>query len=129
MDAPLYTLIGALGGVLVTQVANYFLESKKGKNAKEAKKLELDEIRKHDLFKERRLAYTKYLEEFDRYINMTDKHPESVISSYYSALILASKETSVILIASLNFVLDNEFEQIMDCKKELFNAMQRDLEI
>ena len=129
MDASMYTLIGALGGVVVTQVANFFLEKQKGKNTKEAKKLELEVVRKHDLFKERRLAYAKYLEEFDRYINTPEKNAEFVISSYYAALILASKETSVILIASLNFVLDGELEEVMSCKKELFNAMQQDIEI
>lgn len=129
MDASLYTLIGALGGVIVTQVANFLLEKKRGENLVSVKTLELEQQRKQELSRERRVAYAKYLEEFDHYANDQSKDPEIVITSYYAALILASEETSTILIASLNFILDGELEEVMDCKKQLFHAMQRDIEI
>ena len=93
------------------------------------KKLELEEQRKLELSRERRDAYAKYMVDYDHYLNDPSKGPESVISSYYSALILATEETSTILKASFNFVLDGEVEQIMDCKSQLYKAMQREIEI
>lgn len=129
MDASLYTLIGALGGVLVTQFANFLLEKKRGANQVLLKRLELKEQQRQELHRERRVAYAKYLEEFDRYVNDPIKGPESVLTSYYSALILASDETSTVLIASLNFILDGESEEIMQSKKQLFKAMQKDIKI
>ncbi len=129
MDASIYTLMGALGGVTVTQVANYFLEGRKSDNQMALKKLELEEQRKLELSRERRDAYAKYMVDYDHYLNDPSKGPESVISSYYSALILATEETSTVLKASFNFVLDGEVEQIMDCKSQLYKAMQREIEI
>ncbi|WP_057833185.1 hypothetical protein [Colwellia sp. TT2012] len=129
MDASAYTLIGALGGVIVTQVANFLLEAKKGENLKVVKHLELVETRKHELSKERRLAYAKYLVEFDHYVNEPSKGQAFLLGSYYTALILAPENTSRLLIASLNFVMDWEMDQVMDCKKELYHSMQGDIEI
>ena len=129
MDASAYTLIGALGGVIVTQLANFLLEGKKGENLKAVKRLELEETRKHELSKERRLAYAKYLEEFDQYANDPSKGEAFLLGSYYAALILAPESTSTLLIASLNFVMDGEMNEVMDCKKDLYHSMQRDIEI
>src|SRR5690554_6869912 len=111
MDTSLYTLIGALGGVIVTQAANFFLERKRGSTQISLKNLELKEQQRQELHRERRVVYAKYLEEFDHYINDPSKGVESMLTSYYSALMLASNDTSLILITSLNLVLDSEMEQ------------------
>jgi len=129
MDASAYALIGALGGIIVTQVANFFLEGKKAQSLKALKELELEDARRKELSKERRLAYAKYLEEYDHYANDPSKGEAFLLGSYYAALILAPANTSRLLIASLNFVMDGKMHEVMDCKKELYNSMQDDIEI
>ncbi len=129
MDASLYTLIGALGGVFVTQAANFLLEGKKGTNQLYLKKLEIEGQRNHELSKERRIAYAKYLETFDYCLGKPSTGLETIISPYYAALILASDKTKGLLNASFQAIQDSELEEVIDLKHQLHNAMQNDIEI
>lgn len=130
MEPAVYTLIGALGGVLITQVANYFLESKKSQNLQKLKSLELKHSRDHDLNKERRVAYSKYLEAVDKSFVTEPKNLSLCVGSLYAAMIVASDETSKKIKLVFNHLKEDEVdvEEFMDAKRQLLKAMQSDLQ-
>ncbi|MFS1502698.1 hypothetical protein BCU13_004630 [Vibrio lentus] len=130
MDPAVYTLIGALGGVFITQVANYFLESKKSQNLQKLKSLELRHSRNHDLNKERRIAYSKYLEAVDKSF-VTEPIDLSLCVGYlYAAMIVASDETSQKIKLVFNHLKEDDIdpEAFMDAKRQLLKSMQSDLQ-
>lgn len=130
LDSAVYTLIGALGGVIITQLANYFLESKKSENQKELKSLELQKSRAHDLYKERTIVYAKFLEAVDKSATSTTKELSLCVGQLYAALIVASEETSEKIIALFTLLKKDELvtEDFLEAKKQLFKAMQSDLQ-
>ncbi|WP_275725097.1 hypothetical protein [Vibrio furnissii] len=130
MDSTVYTLIGALGGVLITQVANYFLESKKSENQKDLKSLELQKSRDHDLYKERRVAYAKFLEAVDKSAASMPKDLNLCIGQLYAAIIVASDDTAEKIKEVFNLLKQGELvtEDFLEAKKKLLKAMQSDLQ-
>jgi hypothetical protein len=130
LDSAFYTLIGALGGILITQVANYFLESKKSKNSINLKRLELESQRHHDLLKERRSAYSNYLEAIDKTLSQNPKDLSKTIGALYAALIVANKDTTEKINAVFSFIKKDDIEKdsFIKAKKELLNAMQIELQ-
>lgn len=130
MDPAVYTLIGALGGVLITQVANYFLESKKSQNLQKLKSLELRHSRNHDLNKERRVAYSKYLEAVDKSCATEPRDLSLCVGYLYAAMIVASDETSTKIKLVFKYLKEDDLdvEGFMDAKRQLLISMQSDLQ-
>ncbi|MGO2497319.1 MAG: hypothetical protein ACTH6I_04805 [Vibrio litoralis] len=131
MDTAIYTLIGALGGVLITQLANYFLETKKSQSQRELKSMELAQAQKHELHRDRRLAYSKYLEEVDKAATSNPRDLSICVGDLYKALIVASDETTKEINKVFNFLRqggDWETQDFLNAKGKLLKAMQRDLQ-
>lgn len=130
MDSAVFTLIGALGGVLITQAANYFLESKKAQSQKELKSLELQKSRDHDLYKERRIAYARYLEAVDKAATADEKDLSLCVGQLYSAIIVASASTTKEINAVFSYLKKDEMVpgEFLKSKVRLLKAMQSDLQ-
>jgi len=130
LDSAFYTLIGALGGILITQVANYFLEDKKSKNLIQLKSLELQHTRHHDLLKERRKAYAKYLEEVDMSRVAHPSNLTSCVASLYGALIVATDDTTKDIKAVFSILRQDEIgtDEFLNAKRGLLTSMQKDLQ-
>ena len=130
MDPAFYTLSGALGGMLITQVANYFLEDKKAKNSLNIKQAELDNNRHHDLLKERRTAYSNYLEAIDKALTTEPKDLSKTVGPLYSALIVASDDTTNKINTVFRIIKKKDFEtdDFITAKKELLKSMQLELQ-
>lgn len=130
VDSAIFTLIGALGGVLITQVANYFLESKKSQSQKDLKSLELQKSRDHDLYKERRIAYAKYLEAVDKVAATDDKDLSLCVGQLYAAIIVASDPTTKAINTVFSHLKKDDLNasEFLKSKKELLEAMQSDLQ-
>ncbi|NQY07527.1 MAG: hypothetical protein HRT68_15355 [Flavobacteriaceae bacterium] len=131
MEPAAYTLIGALGGIFITQMANYFLEDKKSANQIKLKELELKKVRYHELLKERQEAYFKYLEEVDKFYaqeNRDDMVP--LVSHLYKSVLVASDATAAQIRVVFNILRDEEFEDgnFLKAKKELLDLMRKDLQ-
>jgi hypothetical protein len=133
------TALYALGGVLITLIANYLLENKKSKNQVSLKSLELESTKKHDLLKLRRESYAKYLKKIDdfvlsRYIDEGEEAQKLdlalVMDDYYSSLILAGEETSYHINGVLEMGRKNPFDDGMfqNSKTKLLEAMKNELQ-
>lgn len=129
MDPALYALIGALGGILITQVANYFLEDKKSKNLIDLKKLDVTHEKSNELHRERRSTYAKYLVELDVFSAHRERGLDSVINEYYNALIVANDETSEHIKTVFSIIKKDDFEtdDFLKAKKALLQAMRNEL--
>ncbi|MEQ3622824.1 MULTISPECIES: hypothetical protein [Marinobacter] len=130
MDSAMYTLIGALGGVFLTQLANYFLEDKRSKNQRSLKRMELDSAQGHDLLTERRIAYSRYLSDLDFYVGGKNPELSDLMPSFYSALILSESDASEAIIQTLRVARDSErsAEDLMEVKKKVLEEMKNDLQ-
>ncbi len=130
MGSAMYTLIGALGGVLLTQLANYFLEDKRSKNQRSLKRMELDSAQGHDLLTERRIAYSRYLSDLDFYVGGKNPELSDLMPSFYSALILSESDASEAIIQTLRVARDSErsAEDLMEVKKKVLEEMKNDLQ-
>ena len=62
MEPAMYTLLAALGGVVITQLFNILLEDKKSKNILSIKEIEFKYAREQELLSEKKIAFVKYLE-------------------------------------------------------------------
>ncbi|MGI2001441.1 hypothetical protein [Shewanella frigidimarina] len=133
------TALYALGGVLITLIANYLLENKKSKNQIALKSLELESTKKHDLLKLRRESYAKYLKKIDDFVlsRYVDEGEEAqkldlalVMDDYYSSLILAGEETSYHINGVLEMSRKNPFDDGMfqNSKTKLLEAMKNELQ-
>ena len=131
MDSALYTLLGALGGILITQVANYFLEDKKSKNLIKIKILDLAQQNHHQLLKERRIAYSKYLESVDLFWGKKTDGMADIMGDYYSALIISSDKTALKIRAVLTILkaIDVDVESFLSAKRDLLESMQNDMQV
>jgi hypothetical protein len=131
LDPAFYTLLGALGGISITQVANYCLENKKSKNLISLKKVELAHQKHHELLKERRIAYSNYLEAVDKAALSQPKDLSLCVGQLYSALILASDSTSEKISTVLTIMKEGEIDTIkfIKAKKELYQAMQHEIQV
>ena len=129
----------ALGGVLITLIANYLLENKKSKNQISLKSLELESTKKHDLLKLRRESYAKYLKKIDDFVlsRYVDEGEEAqkldlalVMDDYYSSLILAGEETSFHINGVLEMSRKNPFDDgmFLNSKIKLLEAMKNELQ-
>jgi len=129
LEPAIYTLIGALGGILITQVANYFLESKKAKNQQVLKSIELDHQKHHDLLKERRIAYSNYLAAIDKTV-ATEINLAECVNHLYGALIVSTGETTkkIAEVFSMIKMKDYETDEFLSAKTKLLKAMQADLQ-
>ncbi|WP_421248531.1 hypothetical protein [Aeromonas jandaei] len=130
MDSAVFTLIGALGGVLITQAANYFLESKKAQSQKELKSLELQKSHAHELYKERRIAYARYLEAVDKAATADEKDLSLYVEQLYAAIIVASASTTKEINAVFSHLKKDELvsDEFLKSKVQLLKAMQSDLQ-
>ena len=130
MDSAMYTLVGALGGIIITQVANYFLESKRAKSLLQIKQVELESSKSQNLARERRLSYSQYLEELDHFVNGKHLEPSMVAKSYYSALFVSSQETAEVISEAFNVSqnVDATDKEIMNIKSELIAKIQSELQ-
>lgn len=139
MSSALYTVIGAFVGVVVTQIANYFLEDKKSKNQIALKKIELDKNRAHELEKSRREVYARYLRKIEDFtisrfpnedgsVNEIDLSP--VMDDYYMALILGGEDVNYHVNGVLEMARRNPFDQSMykTAKSKLLEAMKAELQ-
>ena len=136
MDTALYTLLGALGGILITQGANYFLEDKKSKNQMSLKAMELEHQKHHDLLKERRLSYSNYLKSIDDYCTQEERDISIVLGYLYAALIVASEETSEKINSTFSQIKeiplidskDFDHKKYLSTKNELLALMRNELQ-
>ena len=130
MEPATYTLLGALGGILITQVANYLLESKKSKNQKELKSLELEHSRHHDLMKERRVAYSNYLKSIDQYIASQPNDIRICVDTLYSALIVAGEDTTKKINEVFSIIKKDDIvaDKLLLAKGNLLKTMQNELQ-
>jgi len=130
MDSAFYTLIGALGGILITQVANYFLEDKKSKNTIALKSLEFEHQTKTELLKERRIAYSKYLDSLDQYYGKKVDTLADIVGSYYCAVLISSPITTNKIRTVFNHIKESDFDvdEYLAAKKTLMDSMQDDLQ-
>jgi len=136
MSPALYTLIGALGGVIITQVANYFLEGRRAKTQLSLKQLEIDGSKSNDLQKSRRDVYARYLLKIDQYV--VERHDPAgeeadllnVMDDYYIALILAGEDTSYHINGVFKMCKNDPFDYDMfdTAKKKLLEAMKNELQ-
>jgi hypothetical protein len=102
MDAASYSLIGVIAGVAVTQLSNYFLESKKSKNAYSLKKLELEFSRKSNDKQLKRDAFSEYLNCVDLF-NVDDFSTlGKLTTTFYKAMIVADNSTQTGIIDLFN---------------------------
>jgi uncharacterized protein (DUF1015 family) len=102
MDAALYSLIGVIAGVTVTQLSNYFLESKKSKNAYNLKKLELEFSQKNNDKQLKRDAYSEYLNNIDLLDADDFSTLGNLTTAFYKAMIIADNSTQTGIIALFN---------------------------
>lgn len=102
MDAALYSLIGAIAGVVVTQLSNYFLESKKSRNAYNLKKLELQFSQKSNDKQLKRDAFSEYLNYIDLFSADDLSTLDKLSSSFYKAMIVAEKSTQTEILTVFN---------------------------
>ena len=130
MDPAVCTLLGALGGVLLTQVANYMLENKRANNHLIARQLELDSQRHYDLLKERRSTYSAFLASIDKYMGGEKETITDVADCLYTALIVASADTTDKINATVTIVKHGKplAEYYLKSKRGLFEAMHADLQ-
>ncbi|MCP1268223.1 hypothetical protein [Aeromonas hydrophila] len=130
MDSSVYALVGALGGVLITQVANYFLERKRMLGQRDLKSLELQKSRDHDLYKERRIAYAKYLEAVDLTAASFPKDMSLCVGQLYAALVVASDGTSKEINKVFSYLKREELisADFLAAKARLLKSMQSDLQ-
>ena len=130
MEPAVYTLIGALGGVMITQVANYFLEDKKSKSQRVLKSLELEHVKQSDLMKERRIAYSSFLHAADKSFGGTLDELRECTSSLYGAIIVSSSETTQELSNVFSIVKKSNKggSGYLEAKQKLLAAMQKDLQ-
>lgn len=134
MEPALYALIGALGGIAITNISNYFLEDRKSKNQINLKKLELESLRNSDLINNKRTVYSKYLEATDRFYSRDIEKFETLISHFYEVMILAEHETRPLVVALFNITkqraMDKEFDisKFKKVKKELLEAMHNEFQ-
>ena len=133
MEPAMYTLIGALGGVIITQYSNYILESKRASSNKDIKELELKFKAKDEIHKEKRIAYVKFLEAVDCFERGNLDRVHQLVSSFYNASILADPETISILRQLFNITKDRTFDESFDIeyflniKGKLFWQMHEEL--
>lgn len=124
MDSAIYTLIGALGGVIATQVSNYFLEDKKAKNLMALKAMEIRHQYKIETVKEKRVIYSKFLECVDSLPQNDEDKLKALVSSYYAALIVTDKENvnaiNDVFVLSKDYVPSKDFDsaKFKNAKKE-----------
>jgi hypothetical protein len=102
MDAALYSLIGVIAGVVVTQLSNYFLESKKAKNAYNLKKLELEFSQKNNDKQLKRDAFSEYLNCIDLFDIDDFSTLGKLTTTFYKAMIVADNSTQTEIIALFN---------------------------
>ena len=91
MDPAAYTLIGALGGVVITQVANFLLEEKRIAHRKEEELVASKRASVGTLQSRRREAYALFLAELDFYVAVNESRADQMLKYFYSAVIIASE--------------------------------------
>ncbi|WP_414830469.1 hypothetical protein [Alteromonas sp. H39] len=130
MDTAIYTLIGALGSVVITQIANYFLESKRSNNQIKLKSLDILGNQQLELKKERRVHYAKFLEAADKAMLASPHDPSLCVGEMYSALIISSEETSVEISRVFSHLKKDsiEHQSYLNAKAPLLKAMRADLQ-
>ncbi|MFW5450746.1 MAG: hypothetical protein ACKE9I_04020 [Methylophagaceae bacterium] len=133
MDAAIYALFGALGGVVITQASNYFLEDKKSKNSESLKKLELEHKTQHELFTERRTAYIRFFKAVDMHVKADKEAMSELISSFSSATLCSSNAATSLINNVFELVrkraLGEEItgDEFRSEKAKLLAQMQREL--
>lgn len=133
MEPALYTLIGAFGGIAITQLANYFLEDKKTKNQISLKKIEFHHLEHKEFRNEKKAAYSRYLEATDCFVPGDLDRLNSLVAAFYGAAIVAEPDTVEMIREVFELTkskwnavdFDNAF--FMNTKGKLFRTMQNEL--
>lgn len=130
MDPAFYTLMGALGGILITQIANYFLEDKKSKNLIALKSIEIKHQGHSELLKERRIAYAQYLNSLDQHYGKKTEGLADIVGDYYSAIIVSRDVTTELIREVFELFKDKDFDvdTYLASKRKLIDSMKADLQ-
>lgn len=94
MEPAAYTLIGALGGVIITQIANFLLEEKRITHRREDEAIAREKVARENLQARRQEAYALFMAEFDFYIGVNHSRADQMLKYFYSATIIASEAIS-----------------------------------
>jgi len=129
MNPAYYALIGALGGVLITQVANYCLEKYRSENRLKEKQIDVQTARIKDLHNERKAAYSDLLAALDKYVTTNRLEHQVFLEQYYRALILAGEPTYNAIVQTYEVlkpeVLDTP--KYLAAKNQLMSLMRSEL--
>jgi len=129
MDAVGYTLIGTLGGILITQIANYFLEDKKAQNLIKLKELDVKHQNNSELQRERRDIYANYLAELDGFAGRNNADIMKIIPLFYKALIVANESTRNEINNTFTILKKKErdTDEYLKAKRDLLKAMRDEI--
>lgn len=144
-SAAIYTLVGALGGVIITQVASYYHEKTRFKNQLKIKQVDIDNEHRQTMLSEKRIAYAEYLKVADELwasLGSPKKSSvETLTPSFYRAVIVADSDTQKKIIKLFDLlksytvgdrkVGDDTHEEgsLMEVKADLVKSMRVDLDI
>jgi len=130
MDASVYALIGALGGVVITQAANYFLEEKRTKHRLDEESLNRRRALASEVRNKRHEIYSQSLAELDYWyaLEKTDR-AEHMLKHFYSASVIASDEVAGALADLLRSMQDNSIKpaDVKQKKGDVLRLMRKEV--
>lgn len=130
MDSVIYTLIGALGGVLITQLTNIWMEERRLKNKRKDEDANFRRNISRELKDKRREVYAQFLGELD-YWYATDKSDRLnlMLGHFYSASVIASPSVADKLNQVFRAARDgvSKPEILLELKGELVKLMREDI--
>ncbi len=129
MDPAAYTLIGALGGVIITQIANFLLEEKRIIHRREDEAGARKRVSGESLQAKRQEAYALFMAEFDFYIGVNHSRADHMLKYFYSAIIIASEEIADELPTLLNLAQESgdNGKELKKAKGKAINLMRSEL--
>jgi hypothetical protein len=116
MDSHIYTILGTLAGVLITQFMNYLLEARKSKDRLREIELENNNKISEQILREKKEVYARYLAALDLYAVSGREDHEKVVKPYYEAAIISSEVTANIIFQSYEAIIPDAFD-IAEFKK------------
>jgi hypothetical protein len=129
VDPAAYTLIGALGGVALTQLANYLLEDRRIENRRKDEESAHYRVVSKELNSKRQEAYALFMADLDYwYVLDQNDRMQHLLINFYSAAIIASDDVSVKMSAIVEKaqLRDTKNEEMRSLKKALMISMRKD---
>jgi hypothetical protein len=130
MDSALYTLIGALGGVLITQLTNIWMEEKRIHNIRKDAEANFHRSLRKEIKEKRQEVYSQFLGELD-YWYATDKNDRLnlMLGHFYSASVIASPKVADKLNEVFRAARDGVSKPtiLLELKGELVKLMREDI--